>query len=116
MFSTDHNISKAEELFREIKHYLELQKEYVTLEFVSRLIVLLSSLILGLILFLISGVAFIMIAFFLSSLIGDLCCSQTAGYAVVAGFFVLVVILVYLNRRRWITAPVVKFLSRLFLS
>lgn len=116
MFSTNRNVETLEQLVAEIKRYLELQKRYVALEAVSKLIVLLSALILGMILFLIGAVAFILIAFCLASLVGDLTGSLTLGYAVVAGVFVLLALVVFANRRRWITAPIVSFLGGLFIN
>ena len=116
MFSTNHNISAVEDLIKELKHYFVLQKKYVTLEFVSKLVILLSTLILGTVLFLISGVALLLLAFCLSSLIADFCGSQTVGYASVAGLCVLLVIIVYCNRKRWIIAPIIRFLTNLFLT
>lgn len=116
MFSTNRNLKTLEELAAELKRYFELQKEFVKLEFVSKLIVLLSALILGMIMFLVGAVAFILIAFCLASFIGDIAGSQTVGYALVALLFVLLAVVVFLNRSRWITAPIVKFLSNLFLS
>lgn len=116
MFSTNRNVKTLSELAAEIKRYFELQKRYVALEAVSKLIVLLSALILGMILFLIGAVAFILIAFCLASLVGDLTGSLTLGYAAVAGVFVLLALVVFANRRRWITAPIVKFLGSLFIN
>lgn len=116
MFSTNRNVRTLTELVAEIKRYLELQKRYVGLEVVSKLVVLLSALILGMVLFLIGAVAFILIAFCLASLVGDLTGSLTLGYAVVAGVFVLLALVVFANRRRWITAPIVNFLGRLLIN
>lgn len=116
MFSSDRSVRTLQELVAEVRRYLELQKRYVKLEFVSKLIVLLSALILGLLMFLIGAVAFILIAFCLASLVGDITGSQTIGYAAVALLFVLIALLVYANRRRWITAPLVRFLGGLFLT
>ena len=87
MFSGDKNIKTIEELVAEIKNYFELQKKYVGLECVSKLVILLSALILGMIMFLIGAVAFILIAFCMASLVGDLTGSLTLGYASVAAFF-----------------------------
>ncbi len=116
MFSSNHNIKTLEELVAEIKRYFELQKRYVRLEFVSKLVVLLSALILGMIMFLVGAVAFILIAFCMASLVGDLTGSLTLGYASVALFFVVLAGVVYANRNKWITAPLVNFLGNLFLS
>lgn len=72
MFSGDKNIKTIEELVAEIKNYFELQKKYVGLECVSKLVILLSALILGMIMFLIGAVAFILIAFCMASLVETL--------------------------------------------
>ena len=116
MFSTNRNLKTLEELVAEIKRYFEFQKSYVKLEFVSKLIVLLSALILGMVMFLIGAVAFILIAFCLAAFVGELTGSMTIGYASVSALFVFLAVVVFCNRRRWITAPVVKFLGNLFLS
>lgn len=116
MFSTKQHMKTLEDLIAEIKRYVELQKRFVTLDFVSKLVVLLSALILGTILFLIGAVAFILIAFCLASLVGDLTGSMTIGYASVAGVFVVLAIIVFANRNKLITAHVLNFLSNLFLS
>ncbi len=116
MFSGNHNVKTIGELVAEIKRYFELQKKYVRLEFVSKLVVLLSALILGMIMFLVGAVAFMLLAFCMASLVGDITGSLTIGYASVAMFFMVIAVVVYANRGRWITAPLVNFLGNLFLS
>lgn len=116
MFSSNHNIKTLEDLVVEIKRYLELQKTYVTLDFVSKLIVLLSALILGVILILLGAVAFILVAFCAASFVGDLTGSQTIGYASIALLFILIAVVIFINREKWITARIVKFLGNLFLN
>lgn len=116
MFSTNRNIQTLEELVAEIKRYIELQKKFVFLEFVSKLIVLLAALILGIILFLMGAVVVIMLAFCASSLVSDLTGSLTLGYAAVSLFFIAVAAVIYINRKNWITRPVTNFLCKLFLN
>ena len=116
MFSSNKNIRTFEELITEIKRYFELQKRFVSLEFVSKLIILLAALILGVVLFLIGAVVVIMLALCAATFIGDQTCSLTVGFASVSLFFMLVAIIIYINRKRWITRPVTNFLCELFLK
>ena len=116
MFSSNKNIRTFEELITEIKRYFELQKRFVSLEFVSKLIILLAALILGVVLFLIGAVMVIMLALCAATFIGDQTGSLTVGFASVSLFFMLVAIIIYINRKRWITRPVTNFLCELFLK
>ena len=50
MFTSDKTIDNLQELFKEVKHYVDLQKDYVKLDITHKLTVLLSTLILILIL------------------------------------------------------------------
>lgn len=116
MFSTNNNMKTLEELVAEIKHYCEFQKRFVALEFVSKLIMLLAALILGVIMFIVGAVVIILLALCAASLVGDITGSQTLGYAVVTLLFVLVAVAVYAKRKVWITRPVTNFLCNLFLK
>ena len=46
MFSTDKTIDNLQTLFTEVKHYVDLQKDYVKLDITHKLTILLSTLIL----------------------------------------------------------------------
>lgn len=116
MFSDNRGVNTVKELLAELRRYFLLQKRYVALEVVSKLIVLLSALALGMILFLVGAVAFILVALCLATLAGELMGSMVLGYAAVALAFVALALVVYANRARWITAPIVGFLGRLFLN
>lgn len=105
-----------EELVAEIKRYLKLQKKFVLLELVSKLIMLLAALILSVILFLIGAVALTMLALCAATFIGQRTGDPVLGYGVVALFFVLVAVLVYVKRKQWITRRVTNFLCKLFLK
>lgn len=116
MFSSRRNLQAFEELVAGIKRYFELQKKFVALEFVSKLIILLTAFILGVVLFLIGAVTVVMLAMCAAAFIGRLTGSLAGGFAAVSLFFAAAAVVVYANRRRWITRPVTKFLCELFLK
>ena len=57
MFSTDNTIDSLRALFTEVKHYVDLQKDYIKLDITHKLTVLLSRLILILVLVVLGMIA-----------------------------------------------------------
>ena len=91
MFSTDKTIDSLQALFTEVKHYVDLQKDYIKLDITHKLTVLLSTLILILVLVIL-------------------------GYAIITGGILLLGILVYVFRQRLIIQPLINFLANLLLN
>jgi hypothetical protein len=114
MFSSNKNIESISQLIEEIKHYIGLQKDYVKLDVVEKTVVLLSALILwGLLLVLAAMVLFYFsfaAAYFLSDYIGF-----AGGFTIITAFCLLIFILVYAFRKKWIERPLTKFLANLLL-
>ena len=116
MFSSDKNIETIEQLAEELKRYVELQKRGLQIDFVSKLSQLAAAVVIGAIVFLLSGLALIFLSMMAASAIAAWTGSQTAGYALVVLFYVVVGAVVLLNRRKWIMVPLVNFLAQLFLG
>ncbi len=116
MFSSDKNIETIGQLAEELKHYVELQKRGLQIDFVSKLSQLAAAVVIGAIVFLLSGLALIFLSMMAASAIAAWTGSQTAGYALVVLFYVVVGAVVLLNRRKWIMVPLVNFLAQLFLG
>lgn len=57
MFANDKSIDNLESLFKEVRKYLELQGQYIKLDLVEKLTILLSTLILILIIIILSMMA-----------------------------------------------------------
>lgn len=105
-----------QQLYDDVKKYVELQAEYVKVEFVEKLTILLSTLlIIGIILILIIAALFYLffsLAYALQPIIGSLAVS----FALISGIYVLLIVLFVAFRKQIVINPLVRFLSGLFLK
>ncbi|MBO5134171.1 MAG: phage holin family protein [Bacteroidaceae bacterium] len=116
MFSSDKNIELISQLFADAKRYAELRLQLTKVDLVSKLAILLAALILGAVLFMLFTIVILFLSYTAAAMLASWLGSMSAACAVIAGGYLLVAALVYLNRRRWIVTPLAKFLSKLFLS
>ena len=116
MFANDKSIDNLESLFKEVRKYIELQGQYVKLDLVEKLTILLSTLILILIIIILSMMALFYFSFMLVYALAPLVGSLIGGYAIIGGVVLLLAILIYRMRKQWIFQPMVHFLARLFLD
>jgi hypothetical protein len=104
-----------QQLYDDVKKYVELQTEYVKVEFVEKLTILLSTLlIIGLIIVLVIAALFYLffsLAYVLQPLLGSLALS----FAIISGIYILLIVLFVIFRKRIVINPLVRFLSNLFL-
>ena len=114
MFANDKSIDNLESLFKEVRKYIELQGQYVKLDLVEKLTILLSTLILILIIIILSMMALFYFSFMLVYALAPLVGSLIGGYAIIGGVVLLLAILIYRMRKQWIFQPMVHFLARLF--
>ena len=112
MFANDKSIDNLTELFKEVKKYLKLQGEYVKLDLVEKLTILLSTLTLIFVLIILGTMAAFYLSFMLVSATGSL----VAGYAIIGGILILLAFIIYRLRQKLIFQPMVNFLARLFLD
>ena len=115
MFSNDKNIDTLQQLIKEVKQYIELQKDYVRIDLVEKL----SILIFNFLLILFLGILIIISLFYLSfSLVYILepHFGFIESYAMVAGGFILLTILIAIFRKQLIMKPLVNFLTKLLLN
>ena len=116
MFTGDNNIQNIRQLIKELKAYVEMQKEYTKLELTEKITVLLSTLILAIVLIL-SGLMVLFYLYFsfaciLSPYVGVL----PVSYAIIAGIVLLFVVVVIIFRKKFIINPIANFLANLFLK
>ena len=115
MFSNDQNIETIGQLVDTLKHYLTLQKEYVQLSAVEKTVRVLTAIaitaVLGLLLVFILVFASFAAAFALGPLVG-----QVAAFAIIAGIYLVILLLFLIFRKQWIERPLVKFLASLLLE
>lgn len=113
MFSSNRNIELIEKIIVETKAYIDLQKKYVQLDFISKMTIVLSALILNILLFLIGMIVILFIAIAGGALLGQWLHNAALGYGIVALFFMLMAIVIYAKRNVWITIPLTRFFTRL---
>ena len=116
MFANDKSIDNMEALFKEIKKHIELQGQYIKLDLVEKLTILLSTLILILALIILGAMALYYFSFMLVYALVPVVGSIIASYAVIGAVILIAAIGIYLMRRKLIFQPMVNFLARLFLE
>ena len=116
MFSVGEKIGILSALIDKIKHFIELQTDYLKLSAVEKMVRLLSltvCFLVGLILVLpVIFFASLALACFLSSLIDSL----IGGFCIVAGFYLLLLVLFYVFRKPLVMRPVCRMLVNIFLK
>ena len=116
MSNAEEPTSNFQQLYSDVKKYVELQTEYVKVEFVEKLAILLSTLlIIALILILVIAALFYLffsIAYALEPILGSLALS----FGIISGIYVVLIAVLFLFRKRLIISPLARFLSNLFLT
>lgn len=113
MLSSDKNVETIAQLIEVLKHYLVLQKEYVKLDVIDKVVSLLKAATLAIVFFLII-VAVVMyasfaFAFWLATFTGS-----AMAFLIVSFIHLLIFILFVIFRKPWIEKPLVHFLAGLF--
>lgn len=115
MFANDKSIDNLQDLFKEFKKYLELQGQYLRLDVIEKLTILLSTLVLIFVLITVGVMALFyfsfMLVYFLASTVG-----MVAGFAIVGAILIVIAWIIYHFRVPLIFQPMVNFLARLFLE
>ncbi|HLP04908.1 MAG TPA: phage holin family protein [Paludibacter sp.] len=116
MANTQEPVGSFQQLYDDVRKYVELQAEYVKVEFVEKLAILLSTLlIIGLVVVLVIVALFYLffsLAYALLPLLGSLALS----FGVISGVYVLLIVFFLTFRRKIVINPLVRFLSNLFLK
>lgn len=116
MFANDKSIDNLQALLAECKKYIELQKDYLKLELVEKLTILLSTLILILILLILGMMALFYLSFTLAYILEPVVGSLTVSYALISAGIILLALIAYLFRKQLIIQPMVNFIGHLFLN
>jgi asparagine N-glycosylation enzyme membrane subunit Stt3 len=115
MLSSDKSVETIAGLIELLKHYIGLQKEYLKLDVIEKVVRLLTATALAILFFLIFvGVLlffWIGMAYWLSGYVG-----LTGAFFIVAGINIVFLLLLYWLRKPLIERPIVRFLAGLFLS
>ncbi|MCI5742682.1 phage holin family protein [Phocaeicola faecicola] len=116
MFANDKSIDNLEALFKEVKKYINLQGQYLKLELVEKLTILLSTLILVFVLGMLGIMALFYFSFMLVYALDSFTNSLIASYAIIGGGLLIIAFIIYKMRQTLIFQPMVNFLAKLFLD
>ena len=115
MLSSDQNVETIVQLIAALKENVKLQKEYLKFDIIEKLVRLVTALSFAMIAF----VLLIAILFYLSFAAVYWMEPVTGlawAFAIVAGFFLLLLIMVSIKRSAWIEKPLVKFLVNILIN
>lgn len=94
-----------------IKRYVGLQREFVMLTLAEKLTIILTAILVTCIIMLLALLVLVFVSLTLSSLLAEMTGSEVLGYGIVSLFYIIVAIVVYANRGRWIANPIANFLA-----
>ena len=114
MFGIEDYTESLRKFWQETKGYLELQKEYMTLDAAEKLIVLLSAAALGAICLVIGAMALFFLLFALAAWVGQLSGSVALGFLIMGVVLLLLMAVVYFKRKAWIIQPLARLVVGLF--
>lgn len=114
MLIDDDSVKSIQELIRDFKKYLELQKEYTKLEITEKLTVIISTLLLVVILATLGVIVLFYLSLSFAYLLAPYVGGVIVSYAIMAGIILLIMLLVYSFRKKLFVTPLVNFLANLF--
>lgn len=116
MFANDKSIDNLQQLFAELKKYAELQKDYIKLDIVEKLTILISTLILVLVLLILGMIALFYLSFTLAYVLAPHVGGLMVSYAIISGCVMVLIAIIAIFRKRLIIQPLINFLANLFLN
>lgn len=115
MSTPQNTIDNIRQLIAEVKEYVTLQKDYAKVEFVEKLTILLSTLIMVLIFLILGMVTLFYLLFALAYALEPLVGNMIISFTIIAAISLGLMACFYALRKKLITNPLVRFLANLFL-
>ena len=116
MENTPEPAESFQQLYADVKKYVELQAEYLKVEFVEKLTILVSTLLIIIIITVLAIAALFYLFFSLAYALEPLLGSLAISFAIISGIYVLLILFLVILRKRLVINPLVNFLSKLFLK
>lgn len=116
MAENNKNIDRMEELFFEVKKYVELQADMAKLEFTEKLSIIFSGAIFVIVFSVLGLLILLNGSFMLVYVLNDYLDNLVLSFGIIGVAYILLAIVVYVKRNQLITQPVINFLGKLFLD
>lgn len=115
MFANDKNVETIGQLVEVLKHYIGLQTEFVKLDVVDKVVRLLTAITIFTVLVGLLLIALIYLSFALAFGIGEYL-GNVAGFSIVAGIYLILLLVFVVFRHQWIERPLVRFLAGILMQ
>lgn len=115
MFSSDKNIESIRNLCAELKNFVQLRLRLARLDFVDKMTVLLSALVLGAILFMLITIVILFLSYTAALVLAKVM-GNTAAFGLITLVYAVLAFIVYMFRRKLVFDPMANFLGNLFLN
>lgn len=116
MTNKEESATNFQQLYIDVKKYVELQTEYLKVEFVEKLAILLSTLIIITIILVLLFAALFYLFFSLAYILEPVLGSLALSFGIISGIYGLLIAFFVSFRKQFVINPLVKFLSNLFLT
>ena len=116
MKSTPEPVENFQQLYDDIKKYVVLQADFIRVEFVEKLTILISSFLIIMLVVILAMAALFYLFFSLAYLLEPLVGSMALSFYIISALYILFIILLFAFRKGLIINPIVRFLSKLFLT
>jgi len=115
MFSNDRNIETIGQLVEVLKHYIGLQSEYMKLNMVEKVVRLLTVATITIVITVMLTLTLIYLSFAAAYALEPLT-GMAGAFCIIGGFYLLLLILSLIFRKRWIERPLVRFLASILME
>jgi hypothetical protein len=116
MFTEEKDNQSVHRLVSELKTYVNLQKEYAKLEIAEKLTIIFSAMMTALMLILLGMVVLFYLSISLAGVMAPYVGGIAGSYAIIAGFVLLLIIILLVFRKKIILNPIARFLGKIFMN
>lgn len=102
-------------LWTEVKNYLELQKQYLTMDTAEKMTVLLSAVSTAVVCLALGAMALFFLLFALASWFGHIIGNLFVGYLIMGILLLLMMVIAFAKRKQWILQPIARLVVGLFI-
>ena len=115
MLSSDKNVENFGQLAKLLRHYLGLQKEYMKLDVIDKVVRLLTAAALAIVFFLLFIAVMLFLSLAVAYWLGE-SIGMAPAFCIVGGVHLLLLLLFFVYHEKWIERPLVRFLADLLLN
>ena len=102
-------------LWTEVKNYLELQKQYLTMDTAEKMTVLLSAVSTAVVCLALGAMALFFLLFALASWFGQMIGNMFVGFLIMGILLLLMMVIAFAKRKQWILQPIARLVVGLFI-